>query len=134
MVGLNKFRGLSTTILLGILGVDVSTAVEAKIRVEGTVTAVRVTTNEDAALDVLAALGTALNVRYHTSVPLDRPTGGTYAGTFAQVMSRLLDGYSYVIAHHQGAIELIVVGKRGTPFILPPRPDPSTQGIVAQWR
>jgi hypothetical protein len=123
-----------TALLLSILGAGVPTAAEAQVRIEGTAAAVRVTTNKDAIPDVLSALGKAFNVRYRTSVPLDGNAGSTYSGSLAQVISRLLDGYNYVIAHDHETIEIVVFGKRGEPFIPVQKPAAPTKGIAAQWR
>lgn len=126
-----SFR-ISTIILLGILGTGVSTAVEAEVHVEGTVAAIRITTNNDAIPDVLAALGATFNVRYRTLVPLERVTSDTYSGSFGQIISRLLDGYNYVIAHYEDTVEIIVLAERGEPFTPPVlKPDASTKSIPA---
>lgn len=137
MVGFKIFRwmahgslGISTPILLSVLGTGAP--VSAEVRVEGTVAAIRVTANKDAISDVLAALGATFNVRYHTLVPLDRVTSDTYSGSFGQVISRLPDGYNYVIAHYQDTVEIIVLTERGEPFTPPVlKPDASTKSIPA---
>jgi hypothetical protein len=140
IVGLTILRwprsciGIITTLLLSILATGGPTIAPAEVRVEGTVAAVRVTTNKDAIPDVLSAFGTAFNVRYRTSVPLDGNASSAYSGSLAQVISRLLDGYNYVIAHDQETIEIVVLGRRGEPFIPVQKPAPSTKGIAAQWR
>jgi hypothetical protein len=137
MVTLKIFRrlthgvlGISTPILLGVLGTGAP--VSAEVHVEGTVAAIRITTNNDAIPDVLAALGATFNVRYRTLVPLDRVTSDTYSGSFGQIISRLLDGYNYVIAHDQDTVEIIVLTERGEPFTLPVlKPAASTKSIAA---
>ena len=125
---------LGTILSSSILSAGVTTAAIAQVHVEGTVAAVHITTNKDAIVDVLAALEATFNVRYRTSVPLTRATSDTYAGSFGHVISRLLDGYDYVIAHHQDSIEIMVFGQHGEPFIAPVKPEPAPKGIVAQWR
>jgi hypothetical protein len=45
---------------------------------------------------------TPFNLRYHTSVPLDGNVSSVYSGWLTHVISRLLSGYDYVIAHDQG--------------------------------
>jgi hypothetical protein len=62
---------------------------------------------------MLSAFETPFNLRYHTAVPLDGNVGSGYSGSLAHVISRLLSGYDYVITHDQGAIYLVVWGKRG---------------------
>jgi len=128
------YVGILATLLLSISAAGAPTIAAAEVHVEGTVAAVRVTTNKDAIPDVLSAFGAAFNVRYRTVVPLDGNASSAYSGSLVQVISRLLDGYNYVIAHDQGTIEIVVLGKRREPSMPIQKPAPSTQGIAAQWR
>jgi hypothetical protein len=128
--------GLSATLLLGVLWAGVSTTGHAEVNVTGSLTATRVMTNQDAISDVLSAIAATLNVRYRTSVPLDGVVSGTYSGSFGQVISRLLNGYNYVIRHDGETVEIVVFGKHGErPVAVRPPSDPSSKkGIVSQWR
>src|SRR5262249_36098119 len=52
----------------------------------------------------------------------DTAADATYSGSFRQVISRLLDGYSYVIkADDSKTTEIVVLGKRGEAAIPPPK-------------
>ena len=128
------YVGILTTLLLGISSAGAPTVAAAEVHVEGTVAAVRVTTTKDTIPDVLSAFRTAFNVRYRSSVALEGNADSAYLGSLVQVISRLLDGYNYVIAHDQGTIEIVVLGKRREPSMPIQKPAPSTQGIAAQWR
>jgi hypothetical protein len=128
------YIAILAALLLGISAAGAPTIASAEVHVEGTAAAVRVTTNKDAIPDVLSAFAAPFNVRYRTSVPLDGSASSAYSGSLVQVISRLLDGYNYVIAHDQETIEIVVLGKRGEAFIPVQKPAPSTQGIAAQWR
>jgi hypothetical protein len=128
------YIGIFATLLFGISAAGAPTIALAEVHVEGTVAAVRVTTNKDAITDVLSAFGAPFNVRYRTLVPLDGTASSAYSGSLAQVISRLLNGYNYVIAHDQGAIEIVVLGKRREAFMPDQKRAPSTEGIAAQWR
>jgi hypothetical protein len=122
--------GLTTAITCGL-----ATAAYAEVHVEGGPEAVRVTTSRDAIVDVLAAVATTFNARYRTAIPLDAQANAAYSGSFAQVISRLLDGYNYVVKREQGTIEIVVFGTRGEVAIPPPAPKaPPVKGIVSQWR
>jgi hypothetical protein len=122
---------LATAFICGL----VTPVVRAEVHIEGTPTAVRITASQDAISDVLSAVATTFNVRFRTSIPLDAAAKGTYSGSLGQVISRLLDGYSYVIKKDQDATEIIVVGRRGD---VAPSPwslrAPPTEGIVSRWR
>jgi len=75
------------------------------------------------------------NVKYRTAIPLDTAAHGTYSGTFGQVISRLLDGYSYVIKKDRETTEIVVFGKRGEVTIPPPAPKAlPDKGILSRWR
>src|SRR5258708_5335282 len=106
-------RCMPIWLLLGIFAVAPPTIAQAEVHVDGTAAAVHVTTNKDAIPDVLSAFETPFNLRYHTSVPLDGNVSSVYSGSLAHVISRLLSGYDYVIAHDRGTIDLVVWGKRG---------------------
>jgi hypothetical protein len=86
-------------LLLGISAAAAPTIALAEVHVEGTLAAVHVTTDKDAIPDVLSAFETPFNLRYHTSVPLDGSVSSVYSGSLEHVISRLLSGYDYVIAH-----------------------------------
>ena len=100
-------------LLLGISALGVPTIAQAEVHVDGTGAAVHVTTDRDAIPDVLSAFETPFNLRYHASVPLDGNVSSVYTGSLAHVISRLLGGYDYVIAHDQGTIDIVVWGRRG---------------------
>src|ERR1700722_3271980 len=121
--------------LSAMLACCLAATARAEVHVEGGPDAVRITTGRDAIADVLAAVATNFNVRYRTAIPLDAQANAAYSGSFAQVISRLLDGYNYVIKGEQGTIEIGVFGARGEVAIPPPAPKaPPAKGIVSQWR
>src|SRR5262249_14533329 len=68
----------------------------AEVHLEGNPMAVRVTTSEDAIADVLSAFAATYKVQYRTAIPLDAAASKSYSGSFARVISRLLDGCNYV--------------------------------------
>src|SRR4051812_26382394 len=108
-----------------------ATVAYADVHIEGTPAAVRVTTSQDTIADVLSAFASPFNVKYRSAVPLDAPANASYAGSFAQVISRLLDGYNYVIKKDQNTTEIVVLGKRGEAAI-PPKPS-SAKGVLSRW-
>ena len=107
----------------------------AEVRVNGDASAIRVDANQSNAAEILSALGSALEVRVHTSIALDRPVSGTFAGSLAQILPRVLDGYNYVIKRQAAVTEVVIIGTRGDRAIAvePPRP-PARPSLAAQWR
>lgn len=128
-------RDRCSFVLVTALVCGLSTVAYAEVHVEGSLAAVRVTTKQDAISDVLAAFAATFNVKYRTAVRLDAPANATYAGSFGQVISRLLDGYSYVMRKDQEAIEIVVFGKHGAAAVPPPAAkSPPPQDILSRWR
>jgi hypothetical protein len=126
--------GLSTVFACG-LAAFACTEVRAEVRVEGDSAAVRVVTDHAAISDVLSAFAGNFKVRYRTSVPLDAAANATYAGSFGQVISRLLDGYNYVVKKDQDTTEIIVFGRHGQVAIPAPVPKAApAAGILSRWR
>jgi hypothetical protein len=109
-----------------------ATAACAEVQVEGDLSALRVTTSGDRLSDVLSAFGSPLHVKYRAAVPLNAEINGVYSGSLSQVVSRLLDGYNYVIKKDQGLTEIIVFGTRGE-MAMPPKA-PSAKGALSRWR
>jgi hypothetical protein len=105
----------------------------AGVRVEGTPAAVRVTADQAAISDVLAAVTGNFNARYRSAIPLDAPAGPAYAGSLAHVIGRLLDGYNYVVKRDGQATEIVVFGRHGEVAIPPPAPS-APPGILSRWR
>ena len=104
----------------------------AEVRVEGDLTALRVTSRGDALSDVLSAFDNPLRVKYRTAVPLTAEISGAYSGSFPQVVSRLLEGYNYVIKRDQGLTEIVIFGNRGEIPVAPKAATP--KGAMSRWR
>jgi hypothetical protein len=109
-------------------------AARAAVLVEGTPAAIRVTADHAAIADVLAAVSRSFNAKYRSAVSLDAPASAAYAGSFAQVLSRLLDGYNYVVKREGPSTEIVVLGRRGEVAIPPPARPAAPAGILSRWR
>jgi hypothetical protein len=108
------------------------TSVSAEVRVTGDLNALRVSASGDPLSEVLSAFGTRFPVKYRTSLPLTSEINGAYSGSFSQVVSRLLDGYNYVIKKDQGLTEILVFGKKGEAVVPPTAP--VAKGELSRWR
>ena len=115
-----------------VLACSLAAVARADVKIEGSLAAVRVTTDQEAISDVLSAFGGAFDVRYRTAIALDATAGTAYSGSFGQVISRLLNGYNYVIKMDRGSIEILVFGRRGE--IAAPRKVPVADSILSRWR
>jgi hypothetical protein len=93
----------------------------AEVHVEGSQAVVRVSTSRDTISDVLSALAATFDVRYRTAISLDAAADGTYSGSLQQVISRLLDGYNYMVKSDDSkTTEIVVFGTRGK-IVSPPK-------------
>jgi hypothetical protein len=119
-------------VALTALACGAATDAFAEVRVEGDLSALRVSTSGDALSDVLSAFGTRLPVKYRTAVPLNVEINGAYSGSLSHVISRLLDGYNYVIKNDRELTEIIVLGKNGE-IAVPPKA-PVAKGALSRWR
>jgi hypothetical protein len=131
--GLRRSRR-AAALLLALVACGAAGAARAGVLVEGTAAAVRVTTEQAAISDVLAAVAGNFNAKYRTAIPLDAPAGPAYAGSLAQVIARLLDGYNYVVKRDGQITEIVVFGRRGEVAIPPPARSAPPAGVLSRWR
>jgi hypothetical protein len=102
-----------------------------RLRVQGDPKAVRVDTRQSTIADVLGALAAAFNIRYRSSIALNDVRNGTYSGPLRQVISRVLDGYNYVIKYEDSKLNIIVVGKVGEQAAPAPQASTAPQVVAA---
>ena len=93
---------------LAVLVVTAGT-VHADVRVSGDARAIRLDVTQSNVAEVLSALESAFQLRINTSIALDKPVGGTYAGSLAQVLSQILQGYNYFVRWRSTEIEVTVI-------------------------
>lgn len=134
MMGQHTAMGQRRRLLAAVtaLASCLGTAAFAEVRVAGDLNALRVSASGDALSEVLSAFGTLFPVKYRSSLPLTAEVNGAYSGSFSQVVSRLLDGYNYVIKKDQGLTEILVFGKKGE-AVVPPKA-PVARGELSRWR
>jgi hypothetical protein len=89
----------------------------------------------DSIAAVLTAFGTSHKLRYRAAVPLDAAANAVYAGSLGEVLTRLLDGYNFIVKRDQDGIEVVVLGRRGD-VAIPTAPVSPTapKGVVSRWR
>lgn len=65
---------------------------------------------KDATIDeILAALSAKWKINYRTSVGLNRRKNGTYRGSLAGVVSRILNGYNFVMESSGDTLDVLVL-------------------------
>jgi hypothetical protein len=85
----------------------------AEIQVRGSPEAVTIEARDSSVEEVLAAVSRVFGMDYQSSVDLDKPLYGTYVGPLSRVLTRILQGYNFVLKTDDGNIALSVVG---TPY------------------
>ena len=83
------------------------------VRVRGDMAAVRIDARRTTIAGVLSALNAVFDMSYRTSIVLDEEINGTYVGSLRRVISRVLDGYNYVIKQDDAKLDVIILGRRG---------------------
>jgi hypothetical protein len=112
-------------------GVATPSAEGDRLRVQGDPKAVRVDARQTTIADVLGGLAAAFNIRYRSSIALNDVRNGTYSGPLRQVISRVLDGYNYVIKYEDSKLNIIVVGKVGEQATAAPQTAAAPQASTA---
>jgi hypothetical protein len=70
----------------------------------------------------LAELLTTYGVSYTSSIALSETRDGTYTGSLRQVVSRLLDGYNYIIKREGLNLHVVILAVKGERAIPAPAP------------
>ena len=81
--------------------------------VQGGSAAVRLEVRQTTVAATLSALFAAYQVSYRSFIQLDEERDGKYEGSLRYVISRVLEGYNYVIKQNNSNIEVIVFNKKG---------------------
>jgi hypothetical protein len=112
------------------------TSASADVRVSGDAAALRVDASQAQVAEVLSALRSTLDVRVSAQIALDKPISGSYAGSLGQVLTRVLEGYNYVVKKRDGQTEIVILGRHGDQAIAPrPVPPPAApRSLAAEWR
>ena len=86
------------------------------VKVAGTAEKLRIEVSNATVDDALSALRSAVDFKCNCPPPLDRRVTGVYQGNIGRVLSRLLEGYDYVIkTSPSGIVEVIVLGTNASP-------------------
>ncbi len=120
---------MRAAVLLGAALAIAPTFVLAEIQVRGSPEAVRIEARDTPIEEILAALGRAFGMHYELLAKLDKRVSGTYVGPLPRVLTRILDGYNFILKTDNGSIALTVVG---TPNAAAPAPASSAPKVVQQ--
>ena len=106
--GRRRYCGAVIALAVG-LGAMSSTAF-ASTDVSGSADSVTVDAQNSSIKDVLSALGQKFHLQVQSTANLDKQISGSYRGSLRGVVTRLLEGYNFVITSSQGELEITVLG------------------------
>src|SRR3954469_22183043 len=95
---LRRIRGRVLVAAVLLAGSLHAQSVCADVRVTGAPEAIRLEAHDAPGREVLAALNASFGLRYRGDAGVDRRISGTYQGSLARVVRRLLDGYDFIMA------------------------------------
>jgi len=117
-------------ILLGTVSAIGSTPALAELQVRGSPEAVRIEAQDAPVEDILAALSRAFGMDYRLSINVDKRLSGTYAGSLPRVLTRILDGYNFILKTNNGSFTVTVVGIPYPAGTFPTLPASSSAQVV----
>jgi hypothetical protein len=107
----------------------------AEIQVSGSPDAITIEARDTSVENILAALSRAFDMDYRSSIDLDKRLSGTYVGPLSQVVTRILQGYNFVLKTDNGSFSVTVVGTPlslaavlAAPGLPAPAPEPRQSG------
>jgi len=107
--------GFRAAIVLGTVLAIAPKPVLAEVQVRGSPEAVRIEVRDAPVEEILAVLSRTFGLHYQLSANLDKRLSGTYAGPLPRVVTRILDGYNFVLKTDNGSIAVTVLGTPDAP-------------------
>lgn len=87
-----------------------SPAALAATQVNGNPQSVSIDAQNSSLKDILTTLSKQFGIQFQTTANLDRPVTGTYEGSLRRVVTRLLEGYNFIITSRDDQIHVTVLG------------------------
>jgi hypothetical protein len=106
-------------------GAAIAESGPGSVQLEGSAKSLRLEAHDSTIAAVLAAMGPAFHVQYHSATPLADAISGTYAGPLRPVIAQILRGYDYWIKDEESGVEIEVFGRssgEAAPSTLSPVP------------
>jgi hypothetical protein len=113
-VGTPALPARAAIMLVAVLSLA-STRTLAGVDVSGSTEAVTVEAQNAPIDEVLTALSHAFNVQYHGPIDLRYRITGTYRGSLRRVLTRILEGYNYIVKSSPDRVEVTVLEPEHAP-------------------
>lgn len=115
-------RLLCPIVLSLLLACGTAVSASAEVHVSGTADKIVLQAKNATIGEVLEAVRSTLKLRAELAGSTARQFTGVYAGSLRRVLSRLLDGESFIISSAPDGVNIVIVGPRGTvPSAVPVR-------------
>jgi hypothetical protein len=99
----------------------------SSLRVQGNAEAVQLNVRHKTLGSVLSMLAANFNIVYKSSLALNEEINGSYAGSLGRVLSRVLDGYDYVIKREDSKLDVTILDRSGGRAVAVPSPHPVSE-------
>jgi hypothetical protein len=86
----------------------------ASTQVHGTPDAVSVEANNATIEEILGGLGKTFDLKYQSTGKLEKQLTGTYRGSLQRVVTRVLEGYNFIVKSRNGTLEITVLAPQPT--------------------
>lgn len=106
---------LSSAATLAALLAIAPVAAVASTEISGSPHAVSVKAQNSSIEEILSLLGHEFNLQFHSTANLEKQLTGTYQGSLQRVLTRVLEGYNFVVKTNNGRIEVTVFGTKSAP-------------------
>jgi hypothetical protein len=103
----------------------------AGAKVSGNPEAVSLQAQNSSIAEIFEALGHDFNIYYRSSIELQNHITGNYEGSLRHVITRILEGYNFVVKTNPNQIEVTVLGKEIGP-VKSLQPTVATSGPIPE--
>jgi hypothetical protein len=110
-----RLKALVVAPLTAIFLQTVSLSAHAEVQVSGEADAIRIEASDASLEEVLAALSAHYGLQSRYPPNLGHSVSGTFAGSLAEVLSRLLQGYNFVVETSAGGTRVVVYDLNAAP-------------------
>jgi hypothetical protein len=92
-------------------GAAIAQSSPGSVQLQGSATSLQLEAHDSTIAAVLAAMGPAFHVQYHSATPLADAISGTYSGSLRPVIGQILRGYDYWIKDEDSGVAIEVFGR-----------------------
>jgi type II secretory pathway component GspD/PulD (secretin) len=108
LLRVSRLKALVAAPLSAIFLQALSMSAHADVQVSGKAEAITIEANDASLEEVLAALGTNCGLQYRYPADFNHSFSGTFAGSLPQVLSRLLQGYNFVVKSSESGTSVVI--------------------------